>query len=78
MILGTSCYVIKFQFYYIFIKLQIWEDLERYKKDSVEALAKLQASREKQKPCDLLDCWIMVRCLCSTKLAYVACDSKFN
>ena len=54
------------------------KDLERYKKDSVEALAKLQASREKQKPCDPVECWIMVHCLCSTKLAYVACDSKFN
>ena len=50
------------------------KDLERYKKDSVEALAKLQASREKQKPGDPLEYWTMVRCLCSTKLAEVACD----
>ena len=36
-------------------------DMDTYKKDSVEALAKLQASREKQKPGDLLEYWIMVR-----------------
>ena len=53
------------------------KDLESYKKDSVEALAKLQASKEKQKPCDPLKYWIMVRCLCSTKLANVACDTLF-
>ena len=34
--------------------------LDTYKNDSVEALAKLQASREKQKPGDLLEYWIMV------------------
>ena len=32
------------------------------------------ASREKQKPGDPLEYWIMVCCLCSTKLADVACD----
>ena len=35
--------------------------LDTYKNDSVEALAKLQASREKQKPGDLLEYWVMVR-----------------
>ena len=34
--------------------------LDTYKNDSVEALAKLQASREKQKPGDLLEYWVMV------------------
>ena len=35
--------------------------LDTYKNDSVKALAKLQASWEKQKPGDLLEYWIMVR-----------------
>ena len=49
-------------------------DLDTYKNDSVKALAKLQASREKQKPGDPLEYRIMVCCLCSTKLADVASD----
>ena len=54
---------IKFPFYYTSFEsiYRFGKDLERYKKDSVEALAKLQASREKQKPGDLLEYWIKVR-----------------
>ena len=69
MLSNFSFTILSFESIYRFGK-----DLERYKKDSVEALAKLQASREKQKPCDPLEYWIMVRCLCSTKLADVAYD----
>ena len=68
MLSNFSFTILSFESIYRFGK-----DLESYKKDSVEALAKLQASKEKQKPCDPLKYWIMVRCLCSTKLADVAC-----
>ena len=69
MLSNYSFTILSFESIYRFGK-----DLERHKKDSVEALANLQASREKKKPCDPLEYWIMVRCLCSTKLADVAYD----
>ena len=69
MLSNFSFTILSFESIYRFGK-----DLERHKKDSVEALANLQASREKKKPCDPLEYWIMVRCLCSTKLADVAYD----
>ena len=69
MLSNFSFTILSFESIYRFAK-----DLDRYKKDSVEALAKLQANREKQKPDDPLEYWVMVRCLCSTKLADVACD----
>ena len=56
MLSNLSFTILSFESIYRFGK-----DLERYKKDSVEALAKLQASREKQKPGDLLEYWIKVR-----------------
>ena len=55
MILGKSCYQNSVYYTFIGINLQIWEETWTRTRMTVEALAKLQASREEQQPGDLLE-----------------------
>ena len=48
-------------------------DLDRLKKDSIDALSKHQTNKD-NKPEDPIQYWTKVRCLCSTKLADLALD----
>ena len=57
MLSNFSFTILSFESIYRFRK-----DLDRYKNDSVEALPKLQASREKQKPCERLLSVVGVMC----------------
>ena len=58
------------------IILRFANDLERLKKDSIDALREHQAANKgkKKRPVDPQLYWARVRCLCSTKLADVAAD----
>ena len=48
-------------------------DLDRLKKDSIDALSQLQAKKD-HKPEDPMEYWTKVGCLCSTRLADLAVD----